>query len=328
MLGMRWQAYQAAADCCLDTTGHSPAETAVAIARILAEGTVSPADADEGLAMLRRTDAAGEYLPAMAPLPGRPTRLYGIIGYPSRHSKSPGMYTQLFARYGIDGFYASFESPDPAAVIGALERLDYRGLSVTIPHKAAVMPLLDRMDEHAAAIGAVNTIVRCGDETTGYNTDWLGVRRPVEDLAGASAVLIGAGGAAAAAAYALADLDMDVLVLARTKAKAEALAARFHCRAGALREEESLDADLVVHATPVGMAPDASSLLAAEQLPKGCTVFDLVYTPPETPLLREARRAGCRTIPGTEMFVHQACEQFALFTGIRVPPQEIREMIA
>jgi len=328
MIGKRRQAYRAAADCCVDTTDLAPAEAAATIARILAEGTVRPAEAETGLAALRVTGAAGESLAGIEQLQRRPTRLYGILGFPSRHSKSPGMYNQLFARYGIDGFYAGFESPDPAAVIGALERLDYRGLSVTIPHKTAVIPLLDRLDEDAAAIGAVNTIVRCGGETTGSNTDWLGVRRPVEDLAGGSAVLLGAGGAAAAAAYALVDLDMDVLVLARTKEKAEALATRFHCRAGALHEGERLDADLVVHATPVGMEPDASSLLAAAQLPEGCTVFDLVYTPPETPLLREARRAGCRTIPGTEMFVHQACEQFALFTGIRIPPQEIREMIA
>jgi shikimate 5-dehydrogenase len=140
-------------------------------------------------------------------------------------------------------------------------------------------------------------------------------------------VVLGAGGAAAAAAYALVSLDMDVTVLARTPDAARRLAERFGCRWGGLEEFRGSDTDVVVHATPVGMEPDTRSLLAPRDLRAGMTIFDLVYTPPETPLIRAAKEAGCETIPGTEMFVHQAVEQFRLITGIAVSPALVREML-
>ncbi|MGE5832029.1 MAG: shikimate dehydrogenase family protein, partial [Methanomicrobiales archaeon] len=179
----------------------------------------------------------------------------------------------------------------------------------------------------ARAIGAVNTVVRCGDELHGYNTDWLGIRAPLGDLHGARAVVLGAGGAASAAVHALLSLDMEVTILARDPVKGGRLAARFGCRSAPLSSFREIRPDLVVNATPVGMLPDQSSLLAAGDLEKGMTVFDLVYTPPETPLLAIARKAGCRVIPGTEMFIHQAREQFFHVTGIRVPDTLVRELV-
>jgi len=162
----------------------------------------------------------------------------------------------------------------------------------------------------------------------GHNTDWLGVRIPLVHRRGGRAVVLGAGGAAAAAVYALLSLDMDVTVLARRSEAAMALADRFRCRWGAMEDFRGSDADVVVHTTPVGMEPDTRSLLAPCDLERKMTVFDLVYTPPETPLLQAAREAGCETIPGTEMFVHQAAEQFRLITGIAVSPELVREMLA
>ncbi|KUG20889.1 shikimate kinase i / shikimate 5-dehydrogenase i alpha [hydrocarbon metagenome] len=117
------------------------------------------------------------------------------------------------------------------------------------------------------------------------------------------------------------------MILNRTPEKARALAERAGCGWGPISAFDKDDFDVVVNATPIGMEPDPGSPLSADQLRAGMTVFDLVYTPPETPLLRLARSAGCETIPGTEMFVHQGCEQFRLFTGISVPPALIREVI-
>jgi len=116
-------------------------------------------------------------------------------------------------------------------------------------------------------------------------------------------------------------------VLVRTPDAARRLAERFTCRWGGLDEFRGSDADVVVHATPVGMEPDTRSLLSASDFRAGTTVFDLVYTPPETPLIRAAKEAGCETIPGTEMFVHQAVAQFRLMTGIAVTPELVREML-
>ena len=252
----------------------------------------------------------------------------GIAGNPCTHSKSPLLYNRLFTHFGMNYHYTRFEWPDMGTIIRLASLLPLKGLSVTIPFKSDVMRYLDEVDEHAAAIGAANTVVRCGGRLYGHNTDWLGVRSPLAHRQGARAVVLGAGGAAAAAVYALRTLDMEVTVLARRPEAARTLAERFRCRWGALEEFKGSDADVVVHTTPVGMEPDTRSLIAACALERKTTVFDLVYTPPETPLLRAAREAGCETIPGTEMFVHQAAEQFRLITGILVTPELVREMLS
>jgi shikimate 5-dehydrogenase len=153
------------------------------------------------------------------------------------------------------------------------------------------------------------------------------VRKPLTGLKGSKAVLLGAGGAAAGAAFALVDLDMDVTILNRTPAKAKVLAERFGCRWGELSDFDAIHPDVVVNSTPLGMKPDDRMPLREDQLHKGMTVFDLVYTPPVTPLIEAARRAGCATSTGTEMFIGQAREQFYLFFGIDVPAEKIRELI-
>ena len=175
----------------------------------------------------------------------------------------------------------------------------------------------------------MNTVVRCGGRLHGSNTDWLGVRAPLAHLAGRGcrAVVLGAGGAAAAAVYALGSLGMDVTVLARDAGRAAALASRFGAASGSLAAFDPAGTDVVVHATPVGMAPDTASLLEESQLRPGMTVFDLVYTPAETPLLERARRAGATVVPGTALFAHQAAAQFEAFFGIRVPISVIEEAL-
>ena len=331
LLRVRRPAYLRAADFCISTEGWSPGEVAEEIARVLRDGPISPGSRERGLRFIGRIpipdrdratlttilQGAGDSL----------TGVCGIVGYPCSHSRSPVLWNQLFARYGLPYFYTCFEWPDIGEVMKAARDLGIRALSVTIPFKEKVMGSLDEIDGDARAIGAVNTVVQCGGILHGFNTDWLGVRAPVENLRGTRAVVLGAGGAAAAAVYALLSLEMEVTVLSRTREKGEHLARRLGCHAGDLSSFRDLGPELVVNATPVGMLPDRSSLLSEEDLVEGMTVFDLVYTPPETPLLVLARRAGCRVIPGTEMFIHQAREQFMHVTGIRVPEALIRELV-
>ena len=334
LLQRRRPAYLRAADFCIGTGERSPEEVAEEIVRTLREGPV-PHDAKE----------SGQRFIEGIPLPDgdRATLstilhgagnsrvgICGITGYPCAHSRSPFLWNQLFTHYSLPYFYTSFEWPELGEVMRAARDLGVRGLAVTIPFKESVVGYLDEVDEDARAIGAVNTVVQCGGVLHGYNTDWLGIRAPLEDLRGvmgARAAVLGAGGAAAAAVYALRSLEMEVTVLARSVERAERLASRFGCHAGPLTSFRDLDPVVVVNATPVGMLPGRSSLLTGEDLKEGMTVFDLVYTPPETPLISLARRAGCRVIPGTEMFIHQAREQFMHVTGIRVPETLIRELV-
>ncbi|MDK2890872.1 MAG: shikimate dehydrogenase [Methanoculleus sp.] len=326
LLARRKEAYLGAADACIDTGTCTPAGVAEIILRqIRGEAGISPDKRQERDALLEKfgLTAVRDMLDRDPDL-----RLCAIAGNPCAHSRSPLLYNRLFAHFGMNYHYTRLEWPDAGVIVRLATLLPLKGLSVTIPFKTDVMHHLDEIDEHATAIGAVNTVVRCGGRIYGHNTDWLGVRIPLIHRQGARAVVLGAGGAAAAAVYALRSLDMDVTVLARTAGAARGLAERFNCRWGSLEEFKGSDADVVVHATPVGMEPDTRSLLAPCDLERKTTVFDLVYTPPETPLIRAAREAGCETIPGTEMFVHQAVEQFRLITGILVTPALVREMLA
>lgn len=330
LLLRRKEGYLGAADACIDTGRRTPGEVANMIVREQGYGNVTAREdaktrRPERDALLERFSLPG--LGAMIDQnPG--LMVCGIAGNPCAHSRSPLLYNRLFEHFGMNYHYTRFEWPDAGAIIRLAALLPLKGLSVTIPFKTDVMRHLDEIDEHATAIGAVNTVVRCGGRMYGHNTDWLGVRIPLAHRRGGRAVVLGAGGAAAAAVYALRTLDMEVTVLSRRPEAARTLAERFRCRWGALEEFKGSDADVVVHTTPVGMEPDTRSLLAAGDLEQGTTVFDLVYTPPETPLIRAAREAGCETIPGTEMFVHQAVEQFRLITGIAVTPELVREMLA
>jgi shikimate 5-dehydrogenase len=320
--------YNAAADFCVDTSSGSINGTCLEIRRILKEGRSIRPERERAVARIRKSgiepfeasELEGKILSEGAdPL----TRIYGIAGDPCTHSKSPSLFNALYPLYHINAYYTWFQDPDFSRILRTAHDLDVRGLSVTIPHKAAALSCVDICDEHADAIGAVNTLVFCSGDISGYNTDWLGIREPLADSAGSRAVVIGAGGAAASAVYALTSLDMDVTVLNRTVENAELLALRFDCGYGPVSSFETVNPDVVVNATPVGMYPGSGSPLDKELLKPGMTVFDLVYTPPETPLIRYARQKGCTIIPGMEMFVRQAVLQFWYFTGVRVPREKV-----
>ncbi len=325
VVAARADAYRAAADHCVWTGCRTPGEVAGLVLAVL---PAAPSDA------LRAELAALNPYPAEAAAVDGAladgSLLCAVAGHPIGHSRSPALFARLIERYGLPYAYTRIDSADAGAVLGLAARLDLRGLSVTLPLKEAVLPYCDTLSPDAAAIGAVNTVVRCGDRVHGSNTDWLGVRAPLAHLdgRGCRAVVLGAGGAAAGAVYALRDLGMDVTVLARDAEKAAALASRFGAASGPLAAFDPAETDVVVHATPVGMAPDTASLLAESQLRRGMTVFDLVYTPAETPLLERARRAGATVVPGTALFAHQAAAQFEAFFGIRVPISVVEEALA
>ncbi len=325
--------YAAAADFCVDTSRTSTEQAADNILCLLDKGTVfaptresvfrwfaaSPLPVQEREQM-KSLLVGTRYDPQI--------RFLGVAGCPCGHSKGPLLFNRLFEKYQLNCHYTRFWDPSIQTIMEKAREIDAKGLSVTIPFKQDIMALLDEIDESARKIGAVNTVVFACEKTYGSNTDWQGIRKPLENLAGSCAGPLGAGGVAAAAAYALLDLDMEVIILNRTPRKAQALAKRFGCSWRTWDAFDGITPDLVVNATPVGMDPDTSSPVRDDQLKKEMTVFDLVYTPPVTPFIAAARRAGCKTITGTEVFIHQAREQFRLFFGIDVPETVIREILA
>ena len=329
VLGQRRQAYRAASDLCIDTGSTTPAEAANAIFARIRDGDVSVAARARALTFFRSGRIPGPGLSRLEEILGgdaEQPRILGVAGNPCIHSRGPALFNALFARYGLRYHYTWFEHPEIKEILEIARGLSAKGLSVTIPFKQEVMGYLEGIDEIAATeIAAVNTVVfGCGG-SIGYNTDWIGIREPLAGLKGSKAVLLGAGGVAAAAAYALSSLGMELTIINRTEEKARSLADRSGCSWAPWDAFDTLHPDLVVNATPVGMHPDTKSPLKEDQLEAGMTVFDLVYTPAETPLLRAAQKRGCRIIPGTEMFIGQAREQFRLFFGIDVPAGIIRE---
>lgn len=247
-----------------------------------------------------------------------------VIGDPIGQSLSPVMHNAGYAELNLDFHFSSkrVKPEDLEHFLGEARQLNTSGISVTVPHKVAVMDLLDSLDDTAVKIGAVNTIVRKGVELRGYNTDWLGVVRPLEqriNLDGKHVAVIGAGGSARAAVFGLCKHGALVTVYNRNQARAEGLAADFGARFRPLSEIAHVaDADIVVHCTSVGMNSDDCLLTLAcfhsEQL-----VMDAVYKPLDTALLGLARAAGAQTIDGLKMLLFQGAEQFQLYTGQPAP---------
>jgi len=205
------------------------------------------------------------------------------------------------------------------------KKLDWnlRGLSVTIPHKLAIIPYLDFIDTTANLIGAVNTVVVEGGELHGYNTDVAGAMKPLDEMIdahGARVAVIGAGGSARAICFGLSLRGADVTIYARDLKKAQLLADEFKTRIASLESFKG-EADVVINCSPVGMSGPSvgRSLIKAESLEGVKLVYDLIYTPEETSLLAEAKQAGCRTLGGLAMLVGQAAEQFRLWTGLEAP---------
>jgi shikimate dehydrogenase len=274
------------------------------------------------------------------------TRQVVLIGKPLKRRHSQVMHDAAFDAAGIDARYVlrEIEPNEVEAVVADARGLGWLGLGVTAPYKQVVAGLVDEVEGDAQAIGAVNNVVRTDDgRLIGFNSDAPGFSAGVElamgrPIAGAEVVVVGAGGAAHAVVYALLRADAArVTVTNRTPASAEALLARFDGVGSATRDARALDdaafvgalrhADLAVNATTVGMV-DPGATIPVEELPDHATVFDLVYVPAETQLLRAARNRGLRAANGSEMLIQQAAIAFERWTGVGGMDDVMRAAVA
>jgi len=257
--------------------------------------------------------------------------IYAVFGDPVSHSLSPAMHNSAFAQTGCEGLYLAFRVKDIAAAVGAVRGLDIRGVSITIPHKVSVMKHLDRIDQQADNIGAVNTIVNRKGTLHGYNSDCAGavnaLRAKIE-IRGKTVAVIGAGGAARAVGFGIRQEGGRLTIINRSKQSGESLAAGLDCEFKPLADVRRLPYDVVINATSLGMLPhEIQTPLDEALLEAGMVVMDLVYNPLRTRLLREAEKKGCTTIDGVAMLVHQGAVQFELWTGKKAPVDVMRRVV-
>lgn len=273
------------------------------------------------------------------------TQFCGVIGNPVEHSLSPAIHNAAFQKLGVNCVYLAWKVEAIGDAIKGLRALgNFRGASVTIPHKVSAIPFLDHVDRTAAKIGAINTIVAEQGRLIGYNTDATGALRALRDggvdLQGRHVVILGSGGAARAIAIALAaDAAVEQLTLLGIDDHERAALARDVRSTSALivedahLDEAALDkilprAQVLIHCTPIGMSPKTNATcVPASFLHAGLAVMDIVYNPRETQLLKDAVQAGCKTIPGLDMFLNQAVAQFELWTNQRAPVEVMRGVL-
>jgi shikimate dehydrogenase len=295
-LSERKPLYQEAADLAIDTENKTPEEVAEAILKSL-------------------------------------EKICCLIGDPIEQSLSPLIHNAAYQAMGIDYVYVPFQVKDFKRAIEGIRGLKIRGASISMPYKTSVMEYIDKIDEVAKEIGAVNTVVNNNGVLTGYNTDCDGAIKALEEvtaLEGKKAVLVGSGGAATAIALGLKKGGAKLLILNRTEDKARRLAEKVNAEdfGGLGRLAEISSADILINATPVGMWPDTDqSLIPEKLLHNRLTVFDTVYNPKETRLLAEAREKGCAVVYGYKMFLYQAALQFELFTGQRAPLEVMESVL-
>lgn len=273
------------------------------------------------------------------------TQLCGVLGHPVKHSLSPAIHNAAFQHLGLNYVYLAFPVEDVLQALHGIRALgNLRGFSVTIPHKVSVMPHLDTIDPTARHIGAVNTIVKADHTLSGYNTDasgaLLALRHAGVALAGKQVVMIGSGGAARAIAFGLAfETPISRLTilgieenerqtLARNLREGTKLPIEDHPLDANTLEPALAQAQVMIHCTPVGMDPRTDQTCVSQRFfHPNLTVMDIVYNPLDTRLLKEAREAGCPTIRGLEMFLHQAVAQFELWTGQPAPVPVMRQVL-
>jgi len=258
---------------------------------------------------------------------GPATKVYGLVGSPIAHSLSPAMHNAAFTAAGIDAVYLPLPAADADDFVTFARAFGMKGASITIPYKVALFDRVHETDELVRTIGALNTVKIDGDQWTGRNTDVAGFLQPLHDrglpLSGKRASILGAGGSARAVAVALASEGTRVTVHARDEKKAHAVAALVSGSVGRLPPQAG-SWDLLVNCTPVGMHPRLDqSPVPSSALSRG-VVYDLIYNPAVTRMMRDAAMAGADTIGGLDMLVGQAQEQFAWWTGVRPPSGVMR----
>lgn len=273
------------------------------------------------------------------------TQFCALIGNPVGHSMSPAIHNAAFAATNQDFVYVACQVEDVAGALAGMRALgNFRGMSVTIPHKIEIMNHVDEISETDRAIGSINTVICENGKLRGLGTDGPGALKALTDadvdLSGKTVLMLGCGGASRAIAFTLAnqtelaelimlDIDQDLL----DGLTADLQKGTDKTISAALMDEISIAAamtksDIIIQCTPIGMHPkEDSTLIPAELFRAGQVVFDVVYNPLETRLLKEAKESGCVTISGVEMFINQAILQFEEFTGINAPSQIMREVV-
>ncbi len=259
------------------------------------------------------------------------TKVYGVAGNPIGSSLSPLMMNTAFRRETVNAVYLALQTSKADDLFKLAKEIPIQGLSVTMPLKEEIIPLLERTDPLSAKIGAVNTVLRAQDgKFYGFNTDVAGIVGPLErrlSLKGAKVLVLGAGGAARAAVFGCRDKGAEVWILNRTPETAQKLARQAGAKTIKREAVAKTDFDVIINATPIGMTGQkAAQLLGPEDL-TARIVFDLVYNPIETPLLKMAKQKGLTAISGVEMFVQQGARQFEIWTGKPAPEEEMLRVV-
>jgi 3-dehydroquinate dehydratase / shikimate dehydrogenase len=259
------------------------------------------------------------------------TRVYGVAGDPIGHSLSPAIMNAAFRRENVNAVYLALHAKTLKDLLSCVREIPIHGLSITMPYKEAILPFLDNTDSHTTKIGACNTVVRAQDgKLYGFNTDTSGVVRPLErrlsTLQDAKILVLGAGGAARAAIFGLKERGAEVFILNRSLAPAQKLARRAHARSIKRADLKKYAFDVIINATPVGMGNSRETPLQEKEI-NARYVFDMIYDPAETQLLKLAKQRGAQIIPGIEMFVHQAARQFEIWTGKPAPQDDMLQVV-
>jgi 3-dehydroquinate dehydratase/shikimate dehydrogenase len=259
------------------------------------------------------------------------TKVYGVAGNPIHSSLSPLMMNTAFRRETVNAVYLALQTNKADDLYKLAKEIPIQGLSITMPLKQDIMPLLERTDPLSAKIGAVNTVLRAQDgKFYGFNTDVAGIIGPLErrlSLKGAKVLVLGAGGAARAAVFGCRDKGAEVWILNRTTETAQKLARQAGAKTIKRDAVAKTGFDVIINATPIGMAGQKGAPMLGPEDLNARIVFDLVYNPIDTPLLRMARQKGLTAISGVEMFVQQGARQFEIWTGKPAPEEEMLRVV-
>jgi shikimate dehydrogenase len=273
------------------------------------------------------------------------TQLCAVIGNPVAHSLSPAIHNAAFNELDLDFVYLAFQVEDVKSALAGMRALsNFRGMSITIPHKIEAMKYLDEVAEVDISIGSINTVINQNGRLTGLGTDGPGALKALVDagveLDGKSILMLGSGGAARAIAFTLVRNSRlsRLTILDINEALLQGLTSDLKTGTTACIESGVLNdtslaqamthADLIINCTPIGMHPhEGVSIIPVEFFRSGQVVFDVVYTPLETKLLSDARSRGLETVSGVEMFINQAVLQFKCFTGIDAPVDVMRQVV-
>lgn len=259
------------------------------------------------------------------------TQVYGVVGYPVKHSLSPVFQNKAFEYFSLDAVYVPFEvKPEDfeTALIG-FKAIGVKGLNITLPHKEKALRLSDFADEHAEKIGSANTLKFEDGKVYAYNTDWIGFLKSVKELMpelrGKKVLVLGAGGSARAVLYALRKESAEVFLWNRTKEKALRLCKEFECLLAERPEDVLKEVELIVNTTSVGLREEDQPLFDYSLLEPHHSLMDIIYA--DTLLLKVGRERGCKVKDGLDMLLYQGMESFSIWTSYNVPYHVVKQAV-